>query len=64
MPPFTLDRHQLRVAEVHHNPPPSVLYEHAIRYGEGRQHCRWPLVAAVRSEWHRQDDAGLTRGAT
>jgi hypothetical protein len=29
---FNLDVHQLKVAEVHHNLPPSSLYEHAIRY--------------------------------
>ena len=29
---FTLDGHQLTVAEVHHNLPPGSLYEHAIRF--------------------------------
>jgi phosphoenolpyruvate carboxykinase (ATP) len=29
---FTLEQHQLTVGEVHHNLPPSALYEHAIRY--------------------------------
>src|SRR6516162_9874964 len=32
MRPFNLERHQLVVAEVHRNLPPSSLYEHAIRY--------------------------------
>jgi phosphoenolpyruvate carboxykinase (ATP) len=32
MPSFNLDLHQLTVADVHHNLPPSSLYEHAIRY--------------------------------
>jgi phosphoenolpyruvate carboxykinase (ATP) len=30
--PFSLEPHQLTVAEVHRNLPPSSLYEHAIRY--------------------------------
>jgi phosphoenolpyruvate carboxykinase (ATP) len=30
--PFNLERHQLEVAQVHRNLPPSSLYEHAIRY--------------------------------
>jgi phosphoenolpyruvate carboxykinase (ATP) len=29
---FSLDSHELRVADVHRNLPPSSLYEHAIRY--------------------------------
>jgi phosphoenolpyruvate carboxykinase (ATP) len=29
---FSLEQHQLSVGEVHHNLPPSSLYEHAIRY--------------------------------
>ncbi|HEX4590575.1 MAG TPA: phosphoenolpyruvate carboxykinase (ATP) [Gemmataceae bacterium] len=29
---FNLQAYDLTVAEVHHNPPPSLLYEHAIRY--------------------------------
>jgi phosphoenolpyruvate carboxykinase (ATP) len=29
---FNLDQHQLTVGDIHHNLPPSVLYEHAIRY--------------------------------
>ena len=29
---FTFEHHQLTVGEVHHNLPPSALYEHAIRY--------------------------------
>jgi phosphoenolpyruvate carboxykinase (ATP) len=29
---FNLEQHQLTVGEVHHNLPPSSLYEHAIRY--------------------------------
>ena len=29
---FSLDEHQLAVSDVLHNPPPSSLYEHAIRY--------------------------------
>jgi phosphoenolpyruvate carboxykinase (ATP) len=29
---FDLSDHNLTVPEVHHNLPPSVLYEHAIRY--------------------------------
>src|SRR3982750_2572748 len=29
---FTLNQHGLAVTEVHHNLPPSALYEHAIRY--------------------------------
>src|SRR4029453_899967 len=29
---FSLDKNNLSVAEVHHNLPPSGLYEHAIRY--------------------------------
>jgi phosphoenolpyruvate carboxykinase (ATP) len=32
MAKFTLEAHQLYVGEVHHNLPPSSLYEHAIRY--------------------------------
>src|SRR5215470_5299569 len=32
MSPFNLEQHQLTVGAVHHNLPPSVLYEHAIRY--------------------------------
>jgi phosphoenolpyruvate carboxykinase (ATP) len=32
MTKFTLEQHQLTVEEVHHNLPPSSLYEHAIRY--------------------------------
>jgi phosphoenolpyruvate carboxykinase (ATP) len=32
VPTFTLEQHHLTVAEVHHNLPPSSLYEHAIRY--------------------------------
>src|SRR3954470_15153990 len=35
MPTFTLDQHQLTVADVYHNLPPSLLYEHAIRYDKG-----------------------------
>jgi len=31
---FELKAHGLTVAEVHHNPPPSSLYEHAIRFEE------------------------------
>ena len=30
--PFNLESHQLTVRDVHHNLPPSALYEHAIRY--------------------------------
>src|SRR3954453_1863691 len=30
--PFTLNQHGLAVTEVHRNLPPSLLYEHAIRY--------------------------------
>src|SRR5438034_842213 len=33
--PFTLAGHALSVGEVHHNLPPSSLYEHAIRYDKG-----------------------------
>ena len=29
---FRLEPHQLTVRDVHHNLPPSALYEHAIRY--------------------------------
>ncbi|PYJ01718.1 MAG: phosphoenolpyruvate carboxykinase (ATP), partial [Verrucomicrobia bacterium] len=29
---FTLEQHGLTVGNVHHNLPPSALYEHAIRY--------------------------------
>jgi phosphoenolpyruvate carboxykinase (ATP) len=29
---FSLEQHHLTVGEVHHNLPPSSLYEHAIRY--------------------------------
>ena len=29
---FNLEQHQLTVGDVHHNLPPSSLYEHAIRY--------------------------------
>jgi phosphoenolpyruvate carboxykinase (ATP) len=29
---FSLEPHQLIVNEVHHDLPPSALYEHAIRY--------------------------------
>src|SRR6478609_5355286 len=29
---FSLEQHHLTVGEVHHNRPPSSLYEHAIRY--------------------------------
>ena len=29
---FDLKAYALTVAEVHHNPPASLLYEHAIRY--------------------------------
>ena len=29
---FSLKAHELEVAEVHHNLPPSSLYEHAIRF--------------------------------
>ena len=29
---FNLKEHGLNVAEVHHNLPPSSLYDHAIRY--------------------------------
>src|SRR6187397_1395162 len=29
---FSLEQHGLTVAEVHHNLPPSALYEHAIRF--------------------------------
>jgi Phosphoenolpyruvate carboxykinase (ATP) len=29
---FTLEQHGLTVADVHHNLPPSALYEHAIRF--------------------------------
>ena len=32
MSPSSLTEHQLTVGEVHHNLPPSSLYEHAIRY--------------------------------
>jgi phosphoenolpyruvate carboxykinase (ATP) len=32
MRPFSLEEHQIVVAEVHRNLPPSSLYEHAIRY--------------------------------
>jgi phosphoenolpyruvate carboxykinase (ATP) len=30
--PFDLQDYDIAVEEIHHNPPPSVLYEHAIRY--------------------------------
>jgi len=30
--PFNLKNHGVTVAEIHHNLPPSALYEHAIRY--------------------------------
>src|SRR4029450_1754444 len=29
---FTLEQHGLTIADVHHNFPPSALYEHAIRF--------------------------------
>src|SRR5262245_7553412 len=29
---FNLKKYDITVPEVHHNPPPSLLYEHAIRY--------------------------------
>ena len=32
MSPFHLKEHELTVEQVHHNLPPSALYEHAIRY--------------------------------
>jgi phosphoenolpyruvate carboxykinase (ATP) len=32
MKSFTLDQHELTVAQIHRNLPPSVLYDHAIRY--------------------------------
>jgi phosphoenolpyruvate carboxykinase (ATP) len=32
MNPFSLNAHELTVGEIHRNPPPSSLYEHAIRY--------------------------------
>jgi len=32
---FDLQAHELTVAEVHRNLPPSALYEHAIRYDKG-----------------------------
>jgi phosphoenolpyruvate carboxykinase (ATP) len=32
MSEFDLQIHELTVSQVHHNLPPSVLYEHAIRY--------------------------------
>jgi phosphoenolpyruvate carboxykinase (ATP) len=32
MDSFRLDEQQLAVSVVHRNPPPSALYEHAIRY--------------------------------
>jgi phosphoenolpyruvate carboxykinase (ATP) len=35
MKPFDLSQYQLTVPEIHRNLPPSVLYEHAIRYDEG-----------------------------
>jgi phosphoenolpyruvate carboxykinase (ATP) len=38
--PFTLAGHDLNVAELHHNLPPSSLYEHVIRYDEGSSSAR------------------------
>jgi len=35
MKPFDLSQYQLTVPEIHRNLPPSVLYEHAIRFDEG-----------------------------
>ena len=32
---FNLQEHGITVAEIHHNLPPSKLYEHAIRYEKG-----------------------------
>jgi phosphoenolpyruvate carboxykinase (ATP) len=32
MNPFDLGQHELNVKEIHRNLPPSLLYEHAIRY--------------------------------
>jgi phosphoenolpyruvate carboxykinase (ATP) len=32
MNPFDLGQHELNVKEIHRNLPPSVLYEHAVRY--------------------------------
>src|ERR1700736_416976 len=33
--PFNLEDHGINVAEIHHNLPPSALYEHAMRYEKG-----------------------------
>jgi phosphoenolpyruvate carboxykinase (ATP) len=46
MPTFSLQEHDIHVAEVHRNPPPALLYEHAIRYDANEKiSARGALVA-------------------
>ena len=46
MPYFSLQEHDLHVAEVHRNPAPALLYEHAIRYDPNEKiSARGALVA-------------------
>jgi len=46
MPAFSLQVHDIHVEEIHRNPPPALLYEHAIRYDPNEKiSARGALVA-------------------
>ena len=48
---FNLEQHQLTVGEIHHNLPPSSLYEHAIRHE--KDSSKYAELLAARMKQHR-----------
>ena len=52
---FNLKDHELTVGEVHHNLPPSSLYEHAIRYEKESSIAENDEINPIRIGWMVDD---------